>query len=239
MYDKNNKFIMFIPLDLETGGFNTPFIDELEKVQQGNELRPIFQIACKFLDKDLEPFVVSNPVDIMVNPDWRSQYTNKDTWDFHKRNGFDIKWVQSIKYTLTHVEEVIKDIIKQILVAEGILDVGDTIPIYDYNNSFEIVLIGKSVHFDRSFINAQMPGLGMLLSHQHADTSSIKAIMKGIKEFPTKFVEKQCTHFAMDDVDVSIEEIKVIRECLSSFLAETVEQANKLTLETIQKQMKE
>lgn len=76
------------------------------------------------------------------------------------------------------------------------------------------LLGGNSVHFDRGFINNQMPALANKFSHQHLDVS---AIGNCVKRWYGDFYESmkagsgEVAHRAMDDIKSSISQLATYR----------------------------
>lgn len=208
------KFTLYLNTDLETGGFNGPEHIEGLGIVQGCEHYPILQIAAQVLDDELEPLV---QIDKMIQPDpVRLDNMNVDTWEFHNKTGFALKWVRARDKSLVEqAEQSICNVLKNILVAKGLLTPEQEIPSYDPRGTFEIIMLGKSVWFDRTFINYQMPVLGMILSHQLADVSSVRCMMRNVDGWPRFLSNKRSTHFAMDDCDAALEDVKVIRRLLN------------------------
>lgn len=73
-----------------------------------------------------------------------------------------------------------------------------------YDGKRKVKLSGSSVHFDKNFIEKQMPLSGAIVSHQVCDVSSILEGMKRIGREPETKKGHITTHDAIDDIRHSI-----------------------------------
>ncbi len=205
--------IFYLSLDTETSGLNGP-LDEAGNIQ-GAKHNLLLQVAGKVLDANLNEL---GAFDYMVEHKGVNfvEKCEPGNYEFHNKNGFWHVYDQKNKtplHTVTarivefHLPNIIREFDENIL-----KEYGGKIPDYKYDNSFKLILLGKSIAFDRDFINNQMPTLARKLSHQLADVSSIRTLMYPIKTIPNKISEAESTHIAMDDVDAAIRDAKVLSE---------------------------
>jgi len=73
------------------------------------------------------------------------------------------------------------------------------------------LLAGNSVHFDRNFLEAQMPELMKRFSYQNLDVTSVSHVVR--RFLPAKYEaisakRKEIAHRAMDDIEGSIEQLE-------------------------------
>ena len=83
------------------------------------------------------------------------------------------------------------------------------------------VLAGNSIHFDRSFINVQMPELAKLLHYRMLDVSSWKLVMAN--KYGVTY-EKRELHQAFADIEESIDELKFYLDWFKEGSGQTLEE---------------
>jgi hypothetical protein len=205
------KKVIYLALDLETGGFCTPYYNEAGEYRQGAQDYSILQVASVLTDERFceYPFTA---VDEYVSPAPNTKI-DQGTWEFHLSTGFANIWTGAKRESLYNAESKILDSILETLVQEELVEsTWTSIPAYGTKgNTFTIILLGKSVHFDRKFIDHQMPRLASVLSHQHLDVSNFRTILTGSSQLPARVTANEVTHFAMDDVQVALAEARVYR----------------------------
>lgn len=74
------------------------------------------------------------------------------------------------------------------------------------------VLAGNSIHFDRSFLSAHMPRLVSELHYRQLDVSTLKILVQAWAPSYEFLIETK-PHRAVDDLLLSIEELKHYRRC--------------------------
>lgn len=206
--------IYYLSTDTETMGFNGPVRLPDGKIIQGCDYYPIVQIAGKLLDKDLNVLTVFNYY-IQPTADQMAR-SLEETVDFHIKNGFDKDWEAADRVTIEEAQKLIyKKIVAQMSIHQPGFVQNNIIPEYKYDNEAVIILHGKSVNFDRTFINCQMPELGMILGHQTGDVSAIRTLMYPIKHLPNRLSRVASTHDALDDVDAAIADHKAILDFMN------------------------
>lgn len=77
-------------------------------------------------------------------------------------------------------------------------------------------LCGSGIHFDRMFIEAQMPALNDFLFYRNLDISAVKEFLKLVS--PTFEPTKRKSHRALDDILESVEEARTYRQLLGPLL---------------------
>ncbi|QAX96060.1 hypothetical protein [Vibrio phage vB_VmeM-Yong XC32] len=205
------KTIVYLSLDSETMGFNYPVKLEDGTYVAGCNHYPLVQVAGTILSEDLEEQV---SFDYMVQPTAEEMArSDEGTVQFHIENGFDVEWETRERLPLHEVEDRIIFILTSYFTAnhrEFLVD--GKLPAYDAKAKYVIIVHGKSVNFDKSFINAQMPRLGLILGHQVADTSSTRTMMYPSKILPNRLSRTQSTHFALDDVGAAVADQRALVE---------------------------
>ncbi|HFL2868663.1 TPA: oligoribonuclease [Pseudomonas aeruginosa] len=78
-------------------------------------------------------------------------------------------------------------------------------------------LCGSGIHFDRMFLEAQMPALNAHLHYRNLDISAVKEFLKTIS--PAFEPVKRQSHRALDDILESVEEARLYRDLLTPILA--------------------
>jgi oligoribonuclease len=84
------------------------------------------------------------------------------------------------------------------------------------HGALELPMTGSSIHFDRSFLNEDMPRLNEMFGHRNIDVSSIKELCRRFNpELYAKLdtaTEKKGAHRAVDDCMDTIGELKFYRD---------------------------
>lgn len=119
--------------------------------------------------------------------------------NMHTSNGLIIDCFNS--------EKTIKDVEDEILAYLDIYDIEDN-----------IILCGNTIHFDKIFIEAQMPRLAKKLSYRVIDVSSLKELSKIYNPevytmvYNAKYLPDDIAHRALIDIKASINELKMYVE---------------------------
>lgn len=78
---------------------------------------------------------------------------------------------------------------------------------------FSGILAGSTVHFDKGFVEEQMPGVASFLSHRTFDTSTFKQAMRAWSPSePIPQENEQAKHRAMADIQYSLLLAKYVRD---------------------------
>jgi len=206
--------IFYLSTDTETLGFNGPVRLPDGTIVQGCAYYPIVQIAGKLLDGHLNELAHFN---YFIQPT-AAQMARAlpETVEFHIKNGFDKAWDSAERLSIEDAQVAIYQFLVSHLsihcpeyIKEGKL------PEYKYDNPAVIILHGKSVNFDRTFLNCQLPEIGMILGHQTADVSAIRTLMYPVKHLPNRLSKTTSTHDALDDVNAAIADHKAILDFLN------------------------
>ncbi|EPJ2934316.1 MULTISPECIES: exonuclease domain-containing protein [Pseudomonas] len=80
-----------------------------------------------------------------------------------------------------------------------------------------VPLCGSGIHFDRMFLEAQMPALNAHLHYRNLDISAVKEFLKTIS--PAFEPVKRQSHRALADILESVEEARLYRDLLAPILA--------------------
>ncbi len=70
-----------------------------------------------------------------------------------------------------------------------------------------LILSGNTVHFDRSFLETQMPALEACFYHRHADVSAARTVLGAKALVPAD----QVAHRALADCEMSLAEARALR----------------------------
>lgn len=187
-----------ISLDLETLGYNAPLRDG-DKFMLGSHIHPIIQLAYIITDEEgketkRNSLMIDYPEHMVVS----SQAVM-----FHKTTGLWDKYKAADKVSL---KEAADTLLKDMEIAAG-----GPVEDYHYFARNVFVLLGKSLAFDRSFIDFAMPQVGIKLSHQMIDVSIIKPIMREVIPNVRGLSKTVSTHDALDDCISAISEYKALR----------------------------
>lgn len=191
---------VYLVLDLETAGLAAPvFMDG--KWVNGADVYSMMQIAGILLDSDL------NEIARFDIPLKQEGLVNGETIKFHRKTGFMDAWSSSEKFFAHDAETVIINLLEETLGYKNLQP-------YTYDSPVKILLLGKSIWFDRAFLTRRMPFLTSKLSHQMVDTSCFKPKLyeMGIK----KLSKTLSTHFAMDDCEAAIADYKVLSKLINN-----------------------
>lgn len=204
--------VFYLSTDMETTGLDGPVKTKTD-YQLGTQVNGILQFAFRLLDSDFNTLATYNAF-----IDCPEKYTAMDsrTRQFHEKNGYIDLYEAAEKQPIDVVEEealsvitaALKDVGSSLVTESGLLD-------YLYENDDKIIIHGKSVHFDRGFMNAQMPRLALKCSHQIADVSQIRTFFYGIDGMPNKIIAGEPDHEALSDVDLAISESLVLKDFLA------------------------
>lgn len=184
-------------LDFETGGLNY----RLENGKLGCEYYPILEVAIIVTDSELmqigEPLVIA----IFQNND---EIEKCHEWALkkHEETGL-LQRVTESGVTLDQAED-------QIIKYLGGLGVGK----YDRKTKCGGILAGSSIHFDRSFMFAQMGNLNKYLHYRQLDVSALAmaARMFNPKAEKIAIQHKEMKHEALSDIRETIAELKFYKE---------------------------
>lgn len=193
---KTNLFLL--SLDLETGDFAGPKVKGDGSIYQGHEEAPILQIAGILTDRSGKELV---RFDHMLDSDLMDGL-NPDTKAFHVKTGFWDRWEKAERVTL---DDAVTAILSDLEDAIG------QISSYHYHARNHIVLLGKSIWFDRAFLMAQSPVFTTYLSHQMIDVSVVKPILKEVNPNVKGLSSLRSTHMALDDCESAIAEYKALK----------------------------
>lgn len=188
---------VFVWIDIETGGLN----GLLENNQIGAMYYPIFEVALKVTDKDLNE--ICDPLCMTI-------YQDED--DIAKCSEWALK---------THAESGLLNRVRndgvELVDAEAmILEHLSSNGVNPYNVKAKSggVLAGNGIHYDRSFIMCQMPRLNSYLYYRQNDVSSVNMSMMAWN--PDLYEEvkqaKEYKHEAMADINESIDEAHVYKQ---------------------------
>lgn len=190
----------YISVDLETGDFCTPYLDEQGNWQQGSHTAPILQYAHIVTDKYYNEL---GRFQVFINDESRMGGFKESTRNFHKKTGFLTKWEEADKVSLQEAERMIIDSLKEII--------GDDLAHYrGAKSTTQLNILGKSASFDVRFLEAQAPNLSRYFSHQLNDVSVIKPVLVDRKKVVRGLSSVVSTHDALDDCVSAIEEAKVL-----------------------------
>lgn len=187
----------FLWIDLETAGLS----GLLENGELGSQYYPIFEIAAKLTDRALNE--IAEPIRLVIYQD-EAMIARSSQWalDKHEETGL-LKEVRENGITLETAETMLLDWLAKAGVGP-----------YDRNAKTGAVLAGNGIHFDRSFITAQMPRLNDYLYYRQLDVSSIN--MGCMAWRPDMYEEvkqaKAYRHEAMADINESIDEAHVYKQ---------------------------
>ncbi|WP_281645540.1 oligoribonuclease [Parendozoicomonas sp. Alg238-R29] len=191
----------FVWTDLESGGLN----GRLSDGTLGCETLPILEIAIIVTDTDLNE--IGEPLRLVVHHDTETLLSMSE-WaiNTHKESGL-LGEVENSTLTLEEAEDAITSYLR-----------GLGVQAYDRDAKTGGIMAGNSIHFDRSFIMAQMPTLNNYLHYRMLDVSAIALAARYFSpQLAGKATEfKQYQHEALADIRESVEELKVYREALGS-----------------------
>lgn len=198
-------------LDFETGGFNGAANALSGKPVNGADYYPLLEVSAVLLDKDLNELC---RYESFIQDEARLGNANPETIEFHKKNrqsetgpSYWHTYMDTKKHSLFTVEERIISMLLEAL---------PDLTVYSYDAPIKIILTGHSVHFDRDFINLQLPRLSKYLSHQHIDVSGIITLHRLWHPTTGFIVRKSPTHFATDDTQVTTDELHVLKDWIES-----------------------
>lgn len=189
----------YLSTDLETGDFCTPYKDENGEWKQGSETAPILQYAHVLTDANFNEI---SRFQIFINDEERMDGFKEATRKFHEKTGFMDAWNKANKVSLEDAALMIEEELKRYI---------PDLDIYKGPKSkVQLNMLGKSVWFDRKFLDAQCPQVTQYFSHQLADVSSVKPMMITKFKQLCKLSSVVSTHDALADCVSAIEEAKVL-----------------------------
>lgn len=194
---------VFLSLDLETAGLAGPVKVDNEYVD-GARYYSLFEIAGVLLDKDF------NELGRFRIPLEQEGKANLDTLLFHHKNGYLEVWDEVSKTLVSTAEQEILEFLSTVL------NNGLPLTDYSYKQDVKIVIVGKSVWFDRAFLTHRMPELISKMSHQMIDVSTLKPLLRLAHPKVKTIGNLQSTHFALDDCESAISDVKVILKLIRS-----------------------
>ena len=184
-------------LDYETGGLN----GQLENGELGMSYYPIFEVALIVTDSELN--TVGEPLRLVIHQDEES-ISRSSEWALstHSKSGL-LDEVRESPLSLAMAE-------KMIIQHMNFLGIEK----YDRKAKTGAVLAGSSVTFDRTYMICQMPELAEYLHYRQLDVSALNLAVRMFKPEVESFVTKRYTHKALDDIQETIDELKVYKEQL-------------------------
>ena len=197
----------FVWADLETGGLNGRQKDG----RLGCETLPILEVAVIVTDTDLNE--IGEPLRVVINHN-QQDLAKMSEWatNTHRESGL-LSEVENSPHTLVDAESII-------------LEHLETIGVQAYNREARTggIMAGNSIHFDRSYIMAQMPRLHDYLHYRMLDVSGIAMAARYFApDLAGKATEfKQYRHEALADIWESVQELKVYRDAMKQLPSEIV-----------------
>ncbi|AYV20467.1 oligoribonuclease [Vibrio mediterranei] len=184
-------------LDYETGGLN----GRLENGQLGMNYYPIFEVALIVTDSQLN--VVGEPLRLVIHQD-DEMISRTSEWalNTHTKSGL-LDEVRASSLTLQDAEKTVIAHLKTLGIEK-----------YDRKAKTGAILAGSSVTFDRTYMMCQMPELTEYLHYRQLDVSALNLAVRMFKPEVESFVSKQYLHKALDDIQETIDELKVYKEHL-------------------------
>ena len=181
--------ILYVPIDLETGGLNNATHDDDLKIPEGRigaNTYPVLEITAKFLDGNLQE--VAEPMTFVISHSKEKLMETCSDWSIKQfKDTLFIECDCSV-YGLAEVDKVIAERINSIDAAQK-------------------HILGNSVDLDRSFIVHQMPMIAEALHYRIGDISTLKTIFGGLFAEAAKF-QKTETHRTEDDINETIAELQ-------------------------------
>lgn len=205
-----------LDLDIETNGFNGPVTLPNGETVLGCQHHAIMELACRLIDP--ETLEGLGETHLYILDEERINNWDESTKEFHSESHVDgtapfiETWEAQDKVDLATVQsrviEMLEDVIGQKL--------EDAHPRADV----QIFLAARSQAFDRSFLNAQLPELGRLISHQALDVSAFRVAFKLWHPTLKELYEADVSHNALDDVDQCHGELESIATLVSALPTE-------------------
>ncbi|MTI13347.1 oligoribonuclease [Sansalvadorimonas verongulae] len=199
-----NTETAFVWIDLETGGLN----DRQKDGTLGCESLPILEIAVRVTDTELNELAVPFRL-VIAQTEEELQKLGPWPMKTHTESGL----LDSVRHGYGRVElaEAEQQVISYLK--------GCGIEPYDRNARTGGIMCGSSIHFDRSYIMAQMPELHAYLHYRMIDVS---AIAMAARYFAPELAGKACEHKtykheALQDIWESIQELRVYQEAFARF----------------------
>lgn len=196
--------------DFETNGFNKPVFLPSGGVVLGADHHALLEGAFQLLDEDNN---VIDQVEGYIFDKKRLDNWNLSTLEFHNKShedgvppfmeGYTKALDEKRYFTPAQMETAVITMLQRNL---GSLDSASP------RNEIQINLSARSVHFDASFIDNQMPRLSDLLSHQLMDVTTFRLAMYKGHPSLKGIVPGQTNHNALADCEFIREELNVMRE---------------------------
>ncbi|QNI21266.1 hypothetical protein [Vibrio phage vB_pir03] len=208
MYDKR---YFILNADFETNGFNGAQKDKDNNWILGQQHHAIMEGAFQLVDASTMEVLAQT--ERLVYDAVRIGNWNESTRDFH--NKVHVEGTEPFMTRWETGERVSVESLEQELMAMLEAHIEEIVPA-NPRNEIQICLAARSVGFDRSFIDAQMPNLGTVLSHQMLDVSSIRLAIRMFHPTMTDLKPGAVTHNAMDDCEYILGEIDLIRQMVQA-----------------------
>lgn len=184
-------------LDYETGGLN----GRLDNGKLGMDYYPIFEVALIVTDTQLN--AIGEPLRLVVHQDEQAiELSSEWALDTHQKSGL-LDEVRDSTLTLVQAEQVVIEHLKSLGIEK-----------YDRKAKIGAILAGSSVTFDRTYMICQMPELAEYLHYRQLDVSAFNLAVRMFKPEIESFVTKKYLHKALDDIQETIDELKVYKEHL-------------------------
>lgn len=190
---KNCKLIW---TDLETGGLD----GMTEEGRLGCQHYPILEFGVAITDHQLKE--VGEPLRIVVNHDEDElDKLHPKAKEMHEKSGL----LDEVRASKIGIDEAEKIVIEH-LTKNGVNR-------YDRKTKTGGILAGSSVHFDRSYIKAQLIDLNDHLHYRQIDLSSLALAYRAWRPVVEKaaVVNKTYQHRAIADIRETIAEAKVYK----------------------------
>ncbi|HIF9333366.1 TPA: oligoribonuclease [Photobacterium damselae] len=186
-------------LDFETGGLN----GRLDNGKLGMDYYPIFEVALIITDNQLN--VVGEPLRLVIHQD-ENMISRSSEWalNAHTNSGL-LDEVRRSEISLHDAEQLIIESLKSVGIGK-----------YDRKLKTGAILAGSSVTFDRTYMICQMPELTEYLHYRQLDVSAINLAVRLFKPDVESYVHKKYLHKALDDIQETIDELKVYKDHLFS-----------------------
>ena len=180
-------------IDIETTGLT----GKTEKFTYGQRDHLILEIAMIITDPELNvhhisSYVVEHELSQVYN------YLNADTLKMHTNSGLldDMKRKDKTM-NLYRIENCMIETVKHYC---------------GTNPNDSPIMAGSSIHFDRSFIQAQMPRLNSVLHYRNFDASTLKMFHDMLFDAPLEHSRDEPKHRALDDINFSLDLTRMIKD---------------------------
>lgn len=219
LYGKRQKAkILDLSLDLETTGFNKPFLHN-GSFLHGAKHNGIMEVGAILSDPDVQDRdnVISTFSAMLNISESTSMFFSIDNTMFQNRTGFSQVYQEALeKGWQMDLAEAQKSLILMLRDACELFN--RELKPYSYDAPVKFRLVGKSVAFDLDFIQQQMPELSQYISHEILDVSVVKNIFRHAdKRFNMGLGQSE--HFAMSDAKLALNELNLAREVAGKLLS--------------------